>query len=63
MTLNRGIILAAAVTAAGALVQASTAPAGTAPVNAVRLPMAMLVPTARRGSISRFWWTHSNSSR
>ena len=37
MTLNRGIILAAAVTAAGALVQASTAPAGTAPVNAVRL--------------------------
>ena len=37
MTLNRGIILAAAVTAAGALVQASTTPAGTAPVNAVRL--------------------------
>ena len=36
MTLNRGIILAAAVTAAGALVQAS-APAGPAPVNAVRL--------------------------
>src|SRR5205814_538787 len=32
-----GIILAAAVTAAGALVQASTAPARTAPVNAVRL--------------------------
>src|SRR5881394_2144915 len=36
MTLNRGIILAAAVTAAGALVHAS-APAGPAPVNAVRL--------------------------
>src|SRR5438477_2950096 len=36
MTLNRGIILAATVTAAGALVQAS-APAGPAPVNAVRL--------------------------
>ena len=37
MTLNRGILLAAAVTAAGALVQASPAPAGAAPANAVRL--------------------------